>query len=921
MIGRLGAFSARHARPVVAFWVLAAIAMLLAAPSLTKVGVQDETAFLPPTSPSLRAEHALERLFPGDPSFSSAVVVLSAERALGPADERFLHHLDRFLASSVMRHEISAVESPASSPALSTMLISPDRRSALVVVGMRPAPFTSASEAAVTRLRAFLSRSAPPGLSTYVTGITGLGADEAAAVTSSFAKAGLVAGLLIILILFLVYRSAVALVVPLGTIGVGFAVAQGLVGLLAAHGFKVASLAATFMIIVVFGAGTDYCLFIVSRYREELDRQSDPDAALAVAMRSVGPIVVASGATVVLGFGSLLFARFGIYRTMGPAIGVAVAVVLAASLTFTPAVLWLLGTRVRARARHQRPSRQRARAPFGWRRLGTLVTRRPVLLSAVPVVVLVGGCAGLFSLHQSFDVVRELPSDAGSRVGYDALARHFAPGQLAPIEIGIDAPGAIADPARLAQIDRLTTAVRAVPGVEKALSITEPLGEPITPASLSGHSDLTSLVAALPADERSRLAAAVVAPGGLRFTGTWIGDVPSLRSALSFFLGVDGRSTRLEVTLAADPYSPAGLETLHRVEAVAHRTLASGPLAGSSVVVGGASVAFGDIQQLATADLGRIIAVVLLLVLMVLMLLLRAVVAPLYLVATVVLSFGAALGVTAMVFDRLLGQGAVSFWVPPFLFVILVALGADYTVFVMGRIREARRRGLDVPGAAVEGLVASGPVISAAGLVLAGTFAVLLVTPLPTLREVGFAVTLGVLVDTFVVRPLLVPALTALAGRWAFWPGEREAAAPSPRWGRRWAPALGLLGVAVSVAVVGAQLSTSPSGHRAALSPSRPSVASTAPSAAPTPAVGGAPTLLASSADAKPLAPTTAAEVAVAHGAQGEPASPAVQPVPLPPTSPPGTACGSGIFAGLQDPLRSLVCVVEHVLVPSGAGP
>ena len=196
-------------------------------------------------------------------------------------------------------------------------------------------------------------------------------------------------------------------------------------------------------------------------------------------------------------------------------------------------------------------------------------------------------------------------------------------------------------------------------------------------------------------------------------------------------------------------------------------------------------MAFGDIQLLASGDLILIIVVVLVLVFLVLVLLLRALIAPLYLVATVVLSYGAALGVTAFVFTTLLGQGALSFWVPPFLFVILVALGADYTVFVMGHIKEARRSGLDVPQAAVEGLVSSGPVISAAGLILAGTFLALLLTPLPPLREVGFAVGFGVLVDTFVVRPLLVPALTSVAGTWAFWPGERTSRRPVVRWGTR----------------------------------------------------------------------------------------------------------------------------------------
>jgi RND superfamily putative drug exporter len=403
------------------------------------------------------------------------------------------------------------------------------------------------------------------------------------------------------------------------------------------------------------------------------------------------------------------------------------------------------------------------------------------LVIIVPTLALTGCCAGLFVLHQSFNIVSELPSNSDARIGFDVLAQHFPPGELAPIEIAINGSRTTVDPSTLAQIDQLTDALRRLPGVAGVRSVTQPLGAPITPALLRGVGGLGTFDAGLSPAQVSALTAAANAPGGLRFTGTLLRTDPSLTNALGYFLGNNGRSTRLVVTLAGNPYGPRAIPVTRDIALTVAEGLKSGPLSGAQTVVGGPSVAFGDIQVLASGDLIRIIVIVLALVFLVLVVLLKALIAPLYLIATVVLSYGAALGVTAFVFAKVLNQGPLSFWVPTFLFVILVALGADYTVFVMGRIREARSSGFDVPQAAVEGLVASGPVISAAGLILAGTFLALLLTPLPTLREVGFAVGFGVLLDTFIVRPLLVPALTAVVGTRAFWPGgPLKPVLPSP---------------------------------------------------------------------------------------------------------------------------------------------
>jgi len=938
MIRRLGVFSARHSIWVLALWVIAAVVLTVTAPSLSKVGVQDETAFLPASSPSLQAEHVIEKLFPGDPSFSSAVIVLSAAHGLGTKDNDYIGTLDRYLLSSALKGAGVIVESPETNPALASMLVSRDHTTALVIVGMQPAPFTTASTAVVTKIRDFIARSAPGGLTHHVSGVAGLGTDEATGVTSSFGTVGIFAALLVMLILFWVYRRVWALLVPLGTIAVGFGVAQGVIGVLAAHGFKVASLAATFMIVIVFGAGTDYCLFVVSRFREQLQQGSDVPEAIGEAMGKIGPVVVASAATVILGFSSLTVARFGLYKTMGPAIGLAVAVTLLASLTFTPAMLSLLGNKVASTRRVRTQGATGSAGSDPWRRLGTLVTGRPLLVILVPTLALTGCCAGLFALHQSFNIVTELPTNSDSRIGYNVLSQHFPPGELAPLEIAVNGPHSIISPGSLDQIDRLTDTLRHLRGVAQVRSVTQPLGAPITPALLTHTGGLGAFDAGLSQVQVAALTAQAHSPEGLRFTGTLLADNAGIKRDLGYFLGDNGRSTRIEVTLSGNPYGPGAIAVTRTIGSVVDRSLAGGSLAGARVVVGGPSVAFGDIQLLASGDLILIIVVVLVLVFLVLVLLLRALIAPLYLVATVVLSYGAALGVTAFVFTTLLGQGALSFWVPPFLFVILVALGADYTVFVMGRIKEARRSGLDVPQAAVEGLVSSGPVISAAGLILAGTFLALLLTPLPPLREVGFAVGFGVLVDTFVVRPLLVPALTSVAGTWAFWPGERTSRRPVVRWGtRRWVLALGGVGL-VAVTAAGIAVAISPSGHVGPdhVIASARSAPPKTPSTLPSGQAGATGSAVISGQTSRLVEPSGGPSIPAVHitdvqTAVSQPTGPSINttstvaqptpPNPLPsttsPPAPTGPSCDLGIVNALVRPLpgvTALLCGASSLL-------
>jgi RND superfamily putative drug exporter len=343
--GRLAAFVARRAKVTILVWAALAAFLSSVAPKFEDVAVQDQSAFLGRNAPSLVAAERIKELWPREEFNEAAIVVLSRKERLHERDRTYARRLERWLGGPGAPRNVSVTVSPFSRREFRDILAARNGRALLVVVGFNTSPFEPATNDAVARIRDHIGSSQRRGLSVQVTGAAGIGADQGTALDRAVHRTTIITLVLVIVILLWVFRSPVAPFVPLATIGLAYLVASSLVALLAGAGLEVSSIVETFMIVFVFGAGTDYCLFILSRFREELGHRREPRPTLVITMTVVGVVIASSAATVIAAFATQGIADFGLFRTTGPALAIATLVTLIAGQTLTPAFLSLLGRR------------------------------------------------------------------------------------------------------------------------------------------------------------------------------------------------------------------------------------------------------------------------------------------------------------------------------------------------------------------------------------------------------------------------------------------------------------------------------------------------------------------------------------------------------------------------------------------------
>lgn len=1001
---RLGRWIARWPWLVIALWAVLVGVLSLTLPSLQEISQRHPVDMLPNDAPVLVATENMTKAFDEPASESIAVVVLSDAKGLSPADEDTYKRLAADLRADT--RDVVMLQDFVSTPPLRELMTSKDRQAWILPVGLPGELSSPQSKQAYARVTGIVERTvAGTTLRANMTGPAATVADMNLTGQRDRTRIELAIVVLLFVILFVIYRNPVTMALPLIMIGVSVAVAQRLVAMVGLAGLGIANQTTIFMSGMMVGAGTDYAVFLISRYHDYLRDGLDSDQAVIRALASIGKVIAASAATVAVTFLGMIFAQLGILKSAGPVLGISVIVVFTAAVTLLPALLVLAGRRGWIAPRRDLSRRM-------WRRSGIQIVRKPRahLLASVLVLAILAGCAGL--AHYNYDERQALPASAASSVGYAALDRHFPPNLIIPEYLVIQSPHDLRTPRALADLEQMAQRVSQVPGVASVRGITRPTGQSLEqartswqagevgdkldqgsrqitdhtgdldklagganlmagklsdvrtqvnqavsavsglvdalgflqnafggnralaeldgaeklvsgmrslgdaigansnfvannsewaspvlgaldnspmcsaePACVNARTELQRLVTArddgtlgkiselarqLKATQAVQSLAATVSglrralstaigamgslgmgtPGGMRakinflqqgtntladgsrqladgvaqlvdqvkkmgfglgeasaflmgmkndattpaMSGFYLpaqalsyatgaggrpaalpGEVQGLlggtnaeqlRKFAAAFVSPDGHAVRYLIQTDFNPFSGAAMDQVSAMMSAAAGAQPNTTLADAAVSTVGLPVFVKETRDYYGHDLRLIIMMTVGVVLLILIALLRAVVAPLYLIGSVIVSYLSALGIGVIVFQFLLG-GEMHWSVPGLTFVILVAVGADYNMLLISRMRDESKLGMR--SGVIRTVGSTGGVITAAGLIMAASMFGLVFASLTNVIQSGFVLGAGLLLDTFLLRTVTVPAIAVLVGQANWW--------------------------------------------------------------------------------------------------------------------------------------------------------
>jgi putative drug exporter of the RND superfamily len=906
---------------VVAIWLVVAAAVGCLSPNLTKLAAEGQAKMLGSDAESRRAADLVKQSWPDEAYESMAVAVLHRPSGLIDADRQYALALSSRFLSAERPSDVVRVLGPASMPEIAQRLVSADRTTALVAVSLSKSFVAPVTQEVVGWMESQATSGelvVPPGLELRWTGDAVIGRDYMANVQTSLDRAAVATVVLLLIVLLFVYRSFWLALVPLTTIGVSLVIARGVLAWMILAGWEVSSLVELFLIAILFGTGTDFCLFLSWRYAEHLN-PSNPAGSMRVTLARSFAALVTSAGTIIIGLLLMGTTKFKLFSSTGPSVALALSLALAATLTLTPSLLVLLA-RIHPRSFEGLAGSSRE----FWERLGRAAMARPLrswvctLLAMLPLSIL-----GV-NTHFIQDLMTELPTSAASARDFRLVASRFEPGMLAPLTVVLESDADFRRSEGLALIDDVSRLLSHQRQLSQVRSATQPLGstEPLerarltsrlgevnagfhqladgagqlqkgltegaaklraaiwleekTGLSLTGkptaslvpksdpsvtraHSGealastlqqasavlrwskgvttafnlpaLNSAVAGMSGDRESpkssnttnsaaqtvrtpesarssvekpqeyllreltRAAdgAAQIAGGALRanrevtailndpvgrraldrllINDQTVQENPELKRSFAAYITPDGHRARLDLTQSNRMFSHDAMDQVLTLRRRLNDYLGEYQGIHVTAKVAGANAESADVRSLTHDDQVQSWFIVPIGVFIVLIVALRDPLACLNLVMTMVLTYAFALGTTHLVFVTLLGAEGLDWKVPYFLFVLLIAVGVDYNVFLMARLKEeSQKRGLR--DGIIRAIGQTGGLISSAAMITASSFASFLFSPLGSLRQLGFALVVGILVDAMLVRPLLVPC-----GHWLL-KRTREALSP-----------------------------------------------------------------------------------------------------------------------------------------------
>jgi RND superfamily putative drug exporter len=701
----LGRAVVAHPWRVIALWVVAAAAVIMTSPGLPTTS--NESSFLPKNYESIRAMDLQNKAFPQTGNVTGAAAIIVFSRADGAKLTAADSAKVTAITKTIDAKHIPGIVSVTAGPESQNHLV----RSAMVA--MPNSVINGSGDASDNAVKALRSDLKPLVAGTHLAeGVTGQAAQSLDS-TQSGNRADQIVLLatlvLILLLLLIIFRSPIIALLPLIIIAVVSQVATGLIAFVnKALNLNTDSSISTILIVVLFGIGTDYILFLMFRYRERLRRGEDRKQAMVSAVTRVGEVISSAAGVVIFAFLALLLSTVSVLRSMGPALAIAVGVTLIAGLTLVPAVVSLLGTKVFWPSKSWKREPRTAR--FG--AIGGALGRHPALFAGVSGLVLVALAAGAFGFKPTFDLSSAgIPASAESQRALVTLEKGLPPGATDPTDVFLHSTSG-----------------------------------PLSASELSGY-------------------------------GTALKALPGVGSVAAPTVSADKATADYQMTLSYDPASTQAVGAMKG--SIMPGSHAAAPR-GTYALVGGTTAVYADIQRAVNHDYTVVFPVAAVIILLILMLLLRSLVAPWYLLASVGLGFGATLGASVLVFQVAQHMSGLVFLLPIYMYLFVVALGTDYNILMIARLREEAREGKNPREAAAAALRHTGPAIGAAGLILSGTFASLMLAGNTILSEIGFAVSSGIALAAFVMAMFFSPSLTALMGHRAWWPGHADRAGKLP---------------------------------------------------------------------------------------------------------------------------------------------
>ncbi|MFL5822378.1 MAG: MMPL family transporter [Solirubrobacteraceae bacterium] len=713
--------------PVILAWIAATVVIALALPALGGSDITSFTDLVPPHAPALRAEQISTHKF-GFPLLSETAVVVRNPHGLPTARQAELFRL----AAQLSERRVPGFSGIAGAVPLVNSVggpkFSPEHgTTALLYLFFPPSagPYVQTATAA-RLLHTQIGRR--PGEYEGYTGPAPAEQAQAQKIDNLLALVSLATILLVAVAIAVHFRAPGAALLAVGAVAISYLVSNRAVEELGRlTGLSVPAEVQPVLVVLVFGIVTDYSIFFMSRARALLSEGRRPRDVGVLVAREIVPIIAVAGATVAVGTAALVAARIEYLRAFGPALAVAVVVAMLVAATFVPAVLAAGGRWIFWPARLGSEQSRTAVAREPRRRLSVrLAVRHPVLAITVVLVLIAAAASGLGHLAVGNALVKDLPASSEPRQAYEQASRGFSEGVLAPGEIVVTGSD--------------------VASQRSALQRLEPL--------IAGQPNV----------------AQVFGPGQA-----------ALSRRLGFAVAPSGTAARYVFFLRSDPLGATGISAVRTLRGRLPGLLKQAGFSQTGATVAGDTALSADIVDGTFTSLERVIPIVLLALFLIVALFLRALVAPAYLVLTSLLGVAASLGITVYVLQDALGYGQIAYYVIFTVGVMLISLGSDYNVFLVGRIwQEARRRRLS-EAIEIGGSRAARP-ITTAGFVLAMSFALLAIVPLRPFREIAFGMAVGLLIDAFVVRTVLVPALLSLVGARSAWPGHalRELADSPP---------------------------------------------------------------------------------------------------------------------------------------------